>query len=289
MIKNRRYKSRKKRNASLKWLLIGGLFFCLLGGLAYFLIWSPYFWISRIEFESGEIPRYYRQDDIKKIIQEALDKKIWRLVPQKSVFLFSAKNTQSEISERYPEIKSVQVNKRFPNGLKLAIKERAGVGVWCQLEQRVAATSSQEEMRVSQCFNIDQEGIIYRESALVEGGFVLNIFSDKMAEPKIRDKVASGETMDFILKLKNELPQIKTADNAAMAANTTLAAVNFKTVSAEDLRVKTSADFEIFFNPSYSIETQLNALRIVLDNEIKESYASLEYIDLRIEGRVYYK
>jgi len=159
-------------------------------------------------------------------------------------------------------------------------------------EAKISASSSAasgilpktEEKRIGRCFTLDQEGVIYRESALIEGGFILNIFSGKAAAPpQIGDEVASRETMDFILKLKNELPKTKTAGAAALSA------ANFEIVSAGDLRVKTSAGFEIYFNPGYSMETQINALRMVLDNEIKGNYVSLEYIDLRIEGRVYYK
>jgi hypothetical protein len=60
-------------------------------------------------------------------------------------------------------------------------------------------------------------------------------------------------------------------------------------VSAEELIAHTSGGWEIYFNPSDSLDAQLNALEKVLEDQIKGSYLNLEYIDLRIEGRVYYK
>ncbi|PIW74611.1 MAG: hypothetical protein CO003_01795 [Candidatus Portnoybacteria bacterium CG_4_8_14_3_um_filter_44_15] len=296
-------KKRSRKKKSLKAMIFGGLFFCSLAGLAYFLVWSPYFWVSRIEFEPDKPPRYYRQDDVKKIVQEVLDDKIWHFIPRKSVFLFPAEGIRSGILVRYPEIKSVKAGKKFPNAVRLAIEERTGVGIWCQLERPTAEALAAEEAKIStsspdtsgilpktegkkigQCFTLDQEGVIYRESALIEGDFVLNIFSGKAAAPpRIGDEVASWETMDFILKLKDGLPGVKPAGGLSLSA------ANFEIVSAGDLRVKTSVGFEIYFNPGYSIGTQLGALQMVLDNEIKENYVSLEYIDLRIEGRVYYQ
>jgi len=46
---------------------------------------------------------------------------------------------------------------------------------------------------------------------------------------------------------------------------------------------------EIYFNPSNSVESHINALEAVLEEKIKDDYNSLEYIDLRIKGRAYYK
>ena len=64
--------------------------------------------------------------------------------------------------------------------------------------------------------------------------------------------------------------------------------VDFEFVSIEDLKAKTSAGWYIYFNPAYSVDAQIRALEMVLENEIKDSN-SLEYIDLRIDNRVYYK
>ena len=65
--------------------------------------------------------------------------------------------------------------------------------------------------------------------------------------------------------------------------------IDFEIVSFEDLRVITSQGLHIYFNPTYSVGSQLEALRIVIEKEIKQELDSLEYIDLKIEGRVYYK
>jgi len=296
--KNSRFKKRSRQKKSLKAIIFGGLFFCFLAVAAYFLVWSPYFWVSRIEFESAQSARYYTPDEIKKIVQNVLDEKIWSFISRKSIFLVATGNIIGAILSQYPEIKSVRLDKGLPNAITLTIKERAGVGVWCQLEERIAkgpvnqeaiSTSSESvsdalpERKIGQCFNIAREGTIYHESALVEGGFVLNIFSSRIAEPKIGTQVASPEIMNFILALKSGLSEIKTVNKAALSA------VNFEIVSERDLRAKTLIGLGIYFNPSYSVETQLNALRLVLDSEIKENYVSLEYLDLRIEGRVYYK
>ncbi len=64
---------------------------------------------------------------------------------------------------------------------------------------------------------------------------------------------------------------------------------DFDFISIEDLRGTTSLGWQVYFNPAYSIDSQIKALETILDEQIKGDYKSLEYIDLRIEGRVYYK
>ena len=67
---------------------------------------------------------------------------------------------------------------------------------------------------------------------------------------------------------------------------------DFRTVSfvSKDIRVKTREGWGIYFNESVSLEKEINMLKIVLDNKItEEQRRDLEYIDLRIDNKVFYK
>jgi len=83
----------------------------------------------------------------------------------------------------------------------------------------------------------------------------------------------SLELVEFILFTRQELPEI----------------IDFEIVSFENLIATTNKGYQIYFNPTYSARSQLEALRMVIKKEIKQELDSLEYIDLKIEGRVYYK
>jgi len=48
-------------------------------------------------------------------------------------------------------------------------------------------------------------------------------------------------------------------------------------------------DWKIIFNVSGSAKDQLMVLKQVLEKEVKDQRDNLEYIDLRIDGRAYYK
>ena len=117
----------------------------------------------------------------------------------------------------------------------------------------------------------------------MKGNLVLNIYSAKNQTANIRTQVTSPEIIEFILAIEQGIEKIKTADKKPLAI------IDFEIVSLEDLRVMTLNNYQIYFNPAYSVEFQLQALGMILEKEIKEDYISLEYIDLKIQDRVYYK
>ncbi|MBI4652777.1 hypothetical protein HY750_00795 [Candidatus Kuenenbacteria bacterium] len=64
----------------------------------------------------------------------------------------------------------------------------------------------------------------------------------------------------------------------------------YKKLEKTEIRVVAKDGFEIYFDIFFSdLDQQINTLRKVLDQEIKDKLSSLEYIDLRFGNRVYYK
>ena len=258
------YLNRRKKKSSLKIYIFAGIFFCLLAGLTYVVIWLPYFWIENINIEDNMT--YISSLEIEEF------------VPKKSIFLISIDQIKNEILDKYPEIKIVEIKKRLPNTLNIKIQERKNIGVWCQIELEERLISTEEliekeiKRKINECFYFDSDGIIFREASLIKGSLVLNVYGTKKPI-KIRDNVMSPKLVEFILTIRQRLPEI----------------IDFEIVSFEDLRVTTSRGYQVYFNPTYSVGSQLEALRIVIEKEIKQELNSLEYIDLKIEGRVYYK
>jgi len=250
----KRYSQRKKRSSLKKYVFVG-LFFLLIITSGYFLVWSPYLWINDINVQ-GEA-KYYSDSDIKEIAWTKIE------FPYKSIVLVPLNQIKQEILERYPEIKQVEINRHLPNSLVIKIEERKNTGVWCQKQ-------------VNQCFFFDSEGIIFQPAPLIKGSLIINVYGVEDSI-KVRDQILSSEMIEFILAIKKGLPEISLPE-----------AVDFEVVSLEDLRVTTARGWQIYFNPKYSVESQLETLKRIFNKEIDLNQA-LEYIDLRIQGRVYYK
>lgn len=295
-MKKRSFQKRSRKRIPLKTIIFGGLFFCLLIALGYFLIFSPFLWVQRIEIEKTKNVSVL---EIEEIARNNLEGKLWLLIPRKSFLFLPIDKISQDILDRFPEVKAVTIEKIKPNflnldqissgmGLLIKTEERESIGIWCQLNQEETTSTTTNQMipfedRVNKCFYIDQEGIIFRESPLVIGNLVVNIYSQIKDSVDLREKITSAEVIDFILLVDKRLSQIETVDGNRLNI------VGFEIVSIENLRITTSFGWQIYFNPSFSVGSQLNALEMVLLQDIKENYSILEYIDLSIEGRVYYK
>jgi hypothetical protein len=279
-------KNQYKKRSPLKLALFAGLFFCLLGAAVYFAVWSDAFWIKEIDVRPLESNIFTEE-----IVQKNLEEKLLGVIPQKSIFLVPVEEIKNDILNAFPEIKEVIIQKKLPNILEVEIVKRDPAGIWCQIEEvesETVATSTEEEFavksdrKISRCFRIDKEGIIFKETVLIKGSLILNIYSSENKQVGLREQVVALEMMDFILDVRERLPEIKTASGQPLKSN------DFEIISTEDLRANLLSGWRVHLNPSYSAESQLRTLEMVLEEEIGKT-DSLEYVDLRIEGRVYYK
>jgi len=272
----------KRKKKSLKRKIFGGMFFCLLAAVGYFLVFSPIFWIKKIEIKGTETVAV---SQIKEIIEKDLAERKWLVIPQKSVFLAPAEKIERDILAEFPEIKKASAIKKIPDILIAEIEERKEIGIWCEQKKIIQKQegegeeiAEEKETIIEKCFYLDSDGVIFRPAPSMSGSLVLKIIDSKKQGAEIGEQVIAAETADFIQQIKgglNKLLDLKILD--------------FEIVSTGDLRARTSQGWRIEFSPLYSAETQIETLKAVLENKIKENRALLEYIDLRTEGRVYYR
>lgn len=287
------YKSKRtslRKKSKLKQKFFGGLFFCLIISLVYFFIFSPVCWIEDIKVRGvGENSSIVQTMGLK-----ILEEKIFNYIPQRSILLAPAHQIQARILETFPEIKSVSIQKKWPRTLEIKIEERESIGIWCQKKSKRPANSADrgqvkervdkedkeliQEEEIKKCFYIDDQGVIYQEAPMMQGGLILTIVDSREKSVNLREKVLSIDLINFILEIKKQLSE-----------KLDLLTIKFEINSIHDLVATTSEDWRIYFDPSHSSQNQIRVLERVLEEEIKENRIALEYIDLRIENRAYYK
>lgn len=258
MARYRRYKYRKphrhgrrksifkKRSFWTSLLALAALF-----GALYLVIFSDIFQVEhlRIEGQSQLAP------EIEKLVQGGLEKK-FLLFGTKSIFLVNSGRLKEIVLEKFPQVGELQIKKTFPNVLNLALAERREAAVFCA---------------ETQCFLLDAEGVIFApafESSLPK---VRNLRESR--EPALGDKVVDKETIDVVLRLRENLES-----NAGVFAE------EFSLVSEDRLNVKTTEGWEIYFNLQKSLSEQVAALSALLQERFTpEKRQQLEYIDLRFD------
>jgi len=97
---------------------------------------------------------------------------------------------------------------------------------------------------------------------------------------KIGDNVIEKDKLADLIQIKQEL-----------TSQLGLGILNFeiKDGALRNLRVNINQGWHILFDWSGDLEKQIKTLKLLLGEKIKKDRPNLDYIDLRIDGRAYYK
>jgi len=258
----------KKKKATLFWGLILLKILpalLILGGLFYFLFFSPYFYVKEIKILNNEtIPENVLSDRANEIIS----KKIYFFLSAHNIFLFPSKKISNTLLDEFPRIGKVSVKKKFPGQINIKIEERKMVAIWCGLAPSPPT-----------CFFIDKDGVIFENSPSGEGTLIFRI-NDKLN----RENIKLGERVfepDFINKIFE--------DQKKFEESLGLNFPEFTVLEDNVLEANSSSGWKIIFDASGKLDSQIRALKKILEEMKPEEKQALEYFDLRIEGRIYYK
>lgn len=261
-------KRKTKRKFKLRLFFWGGLFFCLILGLVYFLIFSPYFKIKNITIKGAE---KISQDEILNLTNQVLNSFYWRIIPQNSLISFPGQKLEILLKEKFPPIKEVKIIKKMPIlsrqplSLVIEIKERERAIVYCGQ---------------TECFYLDENGFAFEEAPEIYGSLNITLKDNSKRDVKIKEIVVNKDLILFLFQVKELLEK-------SLSLNLLNFQIDF--YPSRDVIAITSEGWQIFFNPNERPSTQVETLKTVLAEKIKEQRDQLEYVDLRIANRVYYR
>jgi len=260
----RQYSRRDREKKEISWkskLIFAWVLFLILV-LTYILFFSPIFEIKEIKISGN---RAINNEEIQNSLDNFLKKKIAIFFNRNNIFLASQSKITRILINDFPRILSIEINKNiFKKAIDLKIFERKEAGIFCK----------------SKCYYIDKDGVIFEEAPQTSGALILVIKDYSKKEIEIGKNVIEKERMAEFIDLRNYL-----SDRLGLKV---LDFIIESDVSG-DLRINTNEGWYILFDKSRDIKNQLKALQLVLEEKIKEERGNLEYIDLRIENRIYYK
>lgn len=243
----------------LLWLL----FFATLFYTAFF---SVFFLIGEVRIIGTSA---VSEATIQGFVEQQLNEKYFNLFPRRNFFLARPYTLEKVLLDEYPLLSSASVTRVFPDSMRISVTERNKIILWCSQEQ---------------CFLVDEEGMAQDgERALLPENISHAIFiTDMSGKPAaIGEKVFDSGYGMFVVDLSEMFTEQL---GIALAPRLT-------TVSrfANEVRVKTSEGWEVYFGTDVPLQSSLNALKLLFEKELpKELRAKLAYIDLRTENRAYY-
>jgi cell division septal protein FtsQ len=272
---NRRIISGKKKQAitsisksGIVSLLLWFLILAFLGVIIYTLFFSPLLAIKSINVIGVQ---NIDKQSIINIVTADIEGKYMNVFTKNNIILASRNKIEMDLHNKFKRIEDVEITTKFPDKLLIKIKEWESMLVFCSEDQ---------------CFVIDKNGRAYAHAdfeANELGENDLSILRDISRKTiSIKNFSVDVGLVQFISDVKNKLEQeldIKVEQE-----------IQTPMLISGDLQFKTVNNYLIYFSRDIGASKSIEMLKTALNNSInKDSVADLEYIDLRLDNKVYYK
>ena len=256
---------KRRRVWILKILFFVGLVIAAVGFILYLLFFSGFLEIKELSVNGLD---KVNSDRFHSEFNKRLNLKwLGLLEHQKNILTFDSDTFKAEMLAAFPEIKEISVSKEPPHALNINVVERTTVGIWCFV------SGSSAELTTS-CKYFDKEGIIWGEAAK-SSGFLILIVEDM--RPDISE--INGELLDNAMLISKQLKEDGIFINRFVIQDKFIG----------DFSAFTSGGYELLFSMDFEVSKQLEVLEIFLADKKDDSSFDPQYIDLRINGRIYYK
>lgn len=251
---------KKRRRFFIQLSIIGAVTISIIGFAIYGSFYSGWFDVRSISITGFKATN---ESQLLETIHSTLSNQKILLIGDrygKNIYLLNSSLIKENILAQYPTIKEVKINKNYPHNLDIDITERTPVGTWCFSDD---------------CFYFDDGGILWGKAIKSSGSLLLTI----------EDNRTFSEQQNRIdMPLLNNVHNIKAGLDTL---NIRIDKIEIKSDSPTDFYAYALNGYYLIFNGEISIDKQFQVLKIFLNE--KGSGFKAQYIDLRIDGRVYYK
>lgn len=238
-------------------ILLGLLLSACLGGFLWFILFTDTFTVQTITVVDA---RPHTEEQVRGLAQD------WLGI---NMLLSTSDLLEPKILGDLPHVRTVQVKRTLPGTLKIIIQEK---------NPRLLLLSA------GKYYFVDEDGRAYEEAQLETlPGVVLPTIknSDSTAQVPVGTQVVEAPFIQFVEEIQRELPR---------AISAQVVEIRIPSLAAREVSFFLSNNWEIRFDSTRGAGGQLGVLRQLITVTIPpKEQEVLEYIDLRIPNRVYYK
>jgi len=253
-------RQRKKRRRMLKFKIYGGLtiFLLLIIGVAYVVVYSSFFQIKNIQINTDGT-----QINIDELVQKlknffASQSKTASFLSADNILIWDSKKLDQ--FQKNSEIASLTIEKDYFNReIKINIESRKRFGIWCE--------------ETNNCFWFDKNGVLFAGAAPSEGNLI-NKVDDFSGQPL--------KTGNLVLK-ERLIPNLIKIFDVLEKSDLGIKSLKLERLELQEISTESSPIiyFSLRIDPSFALSVIKSLKSSGLDK--------IEYIDLRVENRAYYK
>ncbi len=234
-------------------------------GTVVLLFYAHLFDIRTIDVQS---PSLIPADEVRQVVLETLNRRVLGISRKNNSILFSVNTLVPILQKTFPRIESVEIRKKSVHELIVTVKERNPSGLWCL-------------PLLLSCMYYDNAGIAFANVASSSGYLFVPVIDERARTVTLGEIVAPLSLRSNFLEIKKNL----------QFAHINVASFFIPNDSYNEFHVRTSEGWSIYYRTDTNLNHQTESLLAL----IKEKFSSpalrsrLEYIDLRIDDRIYYK
>jgi cell division septal protein FtsQ len=240
-----------RERKSFKWVF--PLLFCIfLSAAVYIIFFSPYFAVNKVSLSDT---KYVSRDELNRVVVDS------KGLLNNNIITFGFFNFESRLG-KVTGVKKYKIIRQFPNHIYIEIEEKSPAFVWQILDHK---------------YLIDESGYAW---ANYEDKYAsLPVIVDTKNVPvQIDTKLLPASFVSFVRDLY---------DNFESVTGTKIAKAEVLDI-VSDLKVTSSSGWYVYFDTSRTAQNELTSLVRTLE-EVHNKKGSLEYVDLRIDNRIFYK
>lgn len=272
----------KRKGLILKNQLLGlaVLSLTILAGFFYLLCFNSLFQIKEIKifdqltFADNETINSEKKfsQEIQDLIAEKIEKKIL-LFSTKTIFFINKDEIEKAILQKFPQIESIDLKRKFPDCLMVKIKERKAIARGC-----LDGLNINQNFEERNCYLIDKNGIVFKKNLIFtnapNNGATI-IFPEKNIS--LGQKLINEENLVNVLKIQKKIKEDLKIELKEFV------------ISESKLTIKTQEGWEMYFDLKSDLDLAMSKLVLIFKKTIStEQRKNLQYIDLRY-SKIYYK
>lgn len=282
--KNIRYRDKltekRRRVWILKALFFVGLVIAVIVFILYLLFFSSFLEIKEVSIKGLD---KVNSNEFNDKLNKRLNSKLLGLFEfQRNLIFFNSDNFKAEMLAVFPEIKDISVSKEPLHALNIVVMEREIAGVWCFVDDRDPAKAGALS---ENCKYFDKDGFAWGEAARSSGFLILAIDDMRQNTREMFQRDATQvdrELLKNIMFISTRLKEVGILVSKFIFPDDYIGDFTGHVVS-------NGHAMSILFSTDSDIKGQIEVLDIFLADKKDDSDFNPQYIDLRINGRIYYK
>jgi hypothetical protein len=248
------------------------LFFLLVLIVAIFVSRLERFKITDINIKGNFVTP---NEQIKKIISKELSGYYLKMFPRNNIVLYPRDRIEEVVLDEIKRIKTIRLVIEKNNNLKAEVLERKPDMLWC----------GESYSSDSKCFFVDEEGLVYSDAPTFSGNVFLKGFGQLERNNENSKNVFIGLTFMPYEKFQTMKYFIN------VLKNTEFQPMSVSKLNQGDIDVYLERGGRLIYSSSQDVtKLSQNITSIISDPEFKSNLdKELDYIDLRLGNKVYYK